>query len=177
MRVSAGRVNALLWWAAILIYYPDLAQAGKAKRPSLCTAACMTAFQAVKFSDEGPQAAAAQMGRYCQSEMLLESLFLCMRLHCDTHDRDQIDRDVRWLDLDETCSGGKRGIPSYEDVVGKWTEGEVSRVRRFNATVPGAGTLLDEVALPGDGYYDLWWGTLVSYSLRWKDVGLRRYGG
>jgi hypothetical protein len=144
--------------AAVMLIYPDVATASKAKRPSLCTAACMTAFQAVSFSDEAR--GAGPLGRYCQSGLLLESLYLCMKGHCGQDNQDnQVERDLRWLDLGEICG---REMPRYEDVVGRWTDEKVEGVMRFNKTVPRKGRVLNEVAFPEEGFYTLWWKTLVS---------------
>lgn len=140
------RTDALLWLAIL-----TCTTRGSASGGPLCDAACQNTFQSVRFSDEPPGSRGGAT-RYCHSALLVESLYLCLWMH-------QCEAGPAVAALNETCLD----LPPYEEVVGRWTEEEMGGLRRFNGTVPGVGKMMGGAVVPEDGFWEVWWRTLVCF--------------
>lgn len=141
------------------------AQAQSGSYARHCGNACRSAFGSVRFGDEE----AKPPGRFCGGGgMLVTSLYLCLRVHDCGGDDAPLVRGLR-----ETCVDPETGrglMPAYGDVVDGWTEEEIGGLLRFNASggAAGKGRVLEEVALPEEGFFEIWFRTLVS-GVGWED--------
>ena len=134
------------------------AKGGSSSYARHCGNACRSAFGSVRFGDEETK----PPGRFCGGGMLVESLYLCLRVHECGGDDTPLVRGLR-----ETCVDPETGeglMPAYGDVVDRWTEEEIGGLLRFNASgaAGGKGRVLEEVALPEEGFFEIWFRTLVS---------------
>lgn len=161
-RSASSSVSALLSVAALSLLTRATSASGSGSYPRLCGAACGNTFQTVSFSDEA--APPAKGGRFCGGGLLIESLFLCLRVHHCGGDDSPLLEDLRLTCLNPETGSGL--FPAYRDVVDHWKDEEINGIRKFNATAgEGEVEVLAVVALPEDGFFQIWLRTLVNDAL------------
>ncbi|KID93554.1 ferric-chelate reductase, partial [Metarhizium majus ARSEF 297] len=119
----------------------------------LCATTCRKTFQTLRFSDV-PLGQAFSFNE-CTSRLHHQALYLCWRVHCTAQARLAESRS-----LNETCQDlvGSR-LPPYSIVDG-FTEQDVARLTRFNATFPTREQPVSSLMLPSSEFYHLWARTL-----------------
>lgn len=147
MRLRVDLPSLLLFFISGL----GLASAAQLLDRPACGFACTKTFQAIRFTDvESPP-------KICESRLHLESLYLCLRVHCSDGVRGE-----RLGDLNQTCQESTgASIPPY-DIVADYDDEAIAALPRFNEnTDPTKPELFDGVALPADDMFQIWFDTLV----------------
>lgn len=160
MRLPArSGARALLWITPLVLLTRAVSASEGGSYPRLCGDACRNTFGTVRFSDE--ESPPPTGGRFCGGGMLIESLYLCLRVHGCGGDDSPLLEGLNQACLDTETGEGQ--LPAYEDVMDRWTDEQIEGVRRFNNSVgEGKGRVFDAVAVPEDKFFHIWWRTLVS---------------
>lgn len=95
----------------------------------------------------------------------IKSLYLCADVHCHVLERD------RGLGAqNETCQQYlNTSLPPFE-IVAAYSEDEIAGLRRLTKEESVAETVLNEVVLPEESFWQLWYDSLVWF-LRSRDPG------
>ncbi|KAF4122223.1 FAD-binding domain [Geosmithia morbida] len=122
-------------------------------RGSFCAEACGNSLAKVPFTDADPELTPEE--NRCSSRLHLQSMYLCLGLHCDVEIRLDALRD-----LNQTCqSNTGLTLPPY-NIVSGFTDDEISHLPRVNTTSSGQGPVYDEPVLPTPYLYTVWFKTL-----------------
>lgn len=149
-------------WLSCFLFLSSLLRLACSATPgtgdAFCVDACRKSFGTVKFIDS--DLAAPPLAPECNGSLHLQSLYLCVGVHCSEGGR------VDGLDsLNQTCREATgRPIPPYE-AVANFTEEDIANLPRFNVTNPPRESPVKGVILPTGGLVAIWIRTLVgSYS-------------
>lgn len=119
----------------------------------LCFDACTNTLRTPHFADTAP--GKSKLIAVCESELHIKSTYLCADLHCDALHRD---RGLR--SINETCVAYRNvSLPPFEIVAG-YSEEEIAALRRLTQD-EAADAVLDEVVLPAEPFYQIWYDSLV----------------
>jgi hypothetical protein len=119
---------------------------------TLCLETCQACLPAQSFTDWSADVGAG----VCGSWLALESTYLCMREYCTVGGIARARKEVK-----DSCG---EGVPGYEIVDGH-TDEDVRRLRRVSYDDAVSGRW-EEIVLPEEHLFDLWWRTLVGVSSR-----------
>ncbi|OBR10496.1 Ferric reductase like transmembrane component [Colletotrichum higginsianum IMI 349063] len=127
----------------------------------ICFDSCTYTLRAPRFNDtqsyNGTMPAKSKLIASCESRLHIESLYLCADLHCDlTH------RVAGLSDLNHTCQTYMNtSLPPFE-IVAHYSDVEIAGLRRLTQEEGVDKTVLNEVVLPADAFYQIWFDTLES---------------
>ncbi|KAF6822849.1 ferric-chelate reductase [Colletotrichum plurivorum] len=120
----------------------------------LCFDACTNTLRTPHFSDTAP--GKSKLIAVCESELHIRSMYLCADQHCDA-----LHRDRGLESVNETCVTYRNvSLPPFEIVAG-YSEEEIAGLRRLTQD-EAADAVLDEVVLPDEPFYQIWYDSLDS---------------
>ncbi|OHW96890.1 ferric reductase like transmembrane component [Colletotrichum incanum] len=131
----------------------------------VCFDSCSYALRAPRFNDtqsyNGTMPAKSKLIASCESRLHITSLYLCADLHCDlTH------RVAGLSDLNHTCQTYMNmSLPPFE-ILANYSSDEIAGLRRLTQEESVEKTVLNEVVLPADAFYQIWVDTLI-WVRRW----------
>ncbi|KAL0934847.1 ferric-chelate reductase [Colletotrichum truncatum] len=121
----------------------------------LCFDACQNALRAPHFNDTAP--AKSKLVPTCQSMLHIKSMYLCVGLHCDSTLR--VDG---FHAVNETCQKFMNtSLPPFEIISG-YSEEDIAGLRRLPQEEAVDTTVLNEVVLPTEEFWKLWFDSLDS---------------
>ncbi|KAK1964789.1 ferric reductase like transmembrane component [Colletotrichum sublineola] len=137
------------------------ATAGLIGPGGVCFDSCSSALRNPRFNDTRPYNGTDwQKARFiteCESRLHITSLYLCADLHCD-----QTHRVAGLSDLNNTCQMSMNtSLPPFE-IIANYSSDEIAALRRLTKEEGVAKTVLNEVVLLADAYYQIWADTLDS---------------
>ncbi|WYZ43936.1 hypothetical protein EsH8_VII_000372 [Colletotrichum jinshuiense] len=127
----------------------------------VCFDSCTNTIRAPRFNDthsyNGTMPAKSKLIASCESRLHITSLYLCADLHCDL-----MHRVAGLSDLNHTCQTYMNAsLPPFE-AVANYTSDQIAGLRRLTQDEAVETTVLNEVVLPADAFYNLWFDTLDS---------------
>lgn len=124
-----------------------------------CGKACRQTFKTLQFVDV-PDGLALPF-QECSSRIYQQGLYLCWGIHCTSEARLMESRS-----MNQTCKDLVGSyIPPY-NIVDSFTDEDVARLVRFNATSPDRKQPLSQPMLPSQDFYEVWARTLVGFPLK-----------
>ncbi|GKT92170.1 ferric reductase like transmembrane component [Colletotrichum tofieldiae] len=126
----------------------------------VCFDSCSYTLRAPRFNDtqsyNGTMPAKSKLIASCESRLHITSLYLCADLHCDlTH------RVAGLSDLNHTCQTYMNtSLPPFE-ILANYSSEEIAGLRRLTQEEGVETTVLNEVVLPADAFYQIWVDTLI----------------
>ncbi|GKT41536.1 ferric/cupric reductase transmembrane component B [Colletotrichum spaethianum] len=158
-RPAAHRALLSMLIAALCLFVnPALALVGSG---GVCFDSCSYTLRAPRFNDtqsyNGTMPAKSKLIASCESRLHITSLYLCADLHCDlTH------RVAGLSDLNHTCQTYMNSsLPPFE-ILANYSSEEIAGLRRLTQEESVETTVLNEVVLPADSFYQIWADTLDS---------------
>ncbi|KAF9876870.1 ferric reductase like transmembrane component [Colletotrichum karsti] len=120
-----------------------------------CFDACQNTIRAPHFNDTAP--AKSKLVQSCESLLHIKSLYLCAGVHCDAAERDrgiaaQNETCVRYMNA---------SLPPF-DIVAGYSDEEIAGMRRLRKEESVAETVLNEVVLPEESFWQIWYDSLES---------------
>ncbi|KAF2125976.1 ferric-chelate reductase-like protein [Dothidotthia symphoricarpi CBS 119687] len=114
-----------------------------------CPRACDLTLDYATFNDTGAQQ--SRKARKCRSEKHITSLYLCFEEYCkDDGERDSfLHEEVTWCEERIGVT-----LPSYQDVVNRWTPEYKAGVKRLSADEGLEFPILGEVVVPDDMFFE-----------------------
>lgn len=115
----------------------------------------------LRFNDSDVSPTAAQL---CLSRLTIKSVFLCLTVYCDGHER-----EAEWTALNDMCTDAEgTGIPSLS-ITSNYTAGDIERLRhiQLHEKFPPE-QVFDDVAIPSAELHRAWTDTLVSVHMSAK---------
>ncbi|TDZ13457.1 Ferric/cupric reductase transmembrane component B [Colletotrichum spinosum] len=122
---------------------------------SICFDACQNALRQPHFNDTAP--GKSKLIAACESTLHIKSMYLCTDIHCNAKLR-----DLGLRNLNQTCEKYMNtSLPPFEIVEG-YTKQQIADLRRLNESDATDKTILNEVVLPEETFWQLWFDTLDS---------------
>ncbi|OHE99961.1 ferric reductase like transmembrane component [Colletotrichum orchidophilum] len=128
----------------------------------VCFDSCSNTLSQPQFNDtqsyHGGKPSRSEFITSCVSQLHIKSLYLCADLHCDlTH------RVAGLSNLNHTCQAYMNtSLPPF-DIVADYSSEDIAGLRRLTkAEGSNTSTVLNEVVLPADAYYQIWFDSLES---------------
>jgi hypothetical protein len=124
-----------------------------------CPLACETSINYVSFNDTNPSLS-RKIGS-CRSKLRTTSLYLCFDEFCkqDGQTQEWIKGQTSWCDEHANVT-----LPSFPDVVDRWTPDEKASVRRIAADELLKFPHLGEIIVPDASFFDRAFTTMVRLS-------------
>ncbi|KAJ0159241.1 hypothetical protein CTA2_10070 [Colletotrichum tanaceti] len=147
--------------AALCLFVGSASASALTGSGGICFDSCTSTLGAPRFNDtqsyNGTLPVRSKLIASCESRLHITSLYLCADLHCDlTH------RVAGLSDLNHTCQTYMNtSLPPFE-IVAHYSDEEIAGLRRLTQDEGVDHTVLNEVVLPADAFYQIWVDTLVS---------------
>lgn len=121
-----------------------------------CFEGCETNINYVEFNDTD-LAIGSHKSRACHSQLRVSSLYLCIQELCEADGREA------WLNQanDSCLKLANASLPSYDDVLSKYSQDQRQRIRRLSADQAFTRPLLGEVVIPEVSFHERASSTLV----------------
>ncbi|KAF4819974.1 Ferric/cupric reductase transmembrane component B [Colletotrichum siamense] len=147
-------LNLIVVAATALLFATSVA-ASTVSVGGLCYDTCINTIRQPHFNDTAP--AKSKLPQSCKSLLHIKSLYLCTHLHCDAPHRDA------GLGMQNaTCQQYMNvSLPPLE-IIGGYSEEEIKGLRRLTKEEGTAQTVLNEVVLPAEPFYQIWYNSLES---------------
>ncbi|QPG95093.1 hypothetical protein C2857_007641 [Epichloe festucae Fl1] len=147
------RLASVLGWCLLCWH---VAAKAPAKMSDVCLQSCQSSIVRLRFKDSDESPTAAQL---CLSRLAIKSMFLCLTVYCDRHER-----EAEWTALNDICiDAGGTGIPPWS-IISNYTAGDIERLRhiQLHEKFPPE-QVLDDVVVPSAELHRAWTDTLDAY--------------